>query len=234
MPTEANSIAIYGGTFDPFHNGHLRMAIEAQEMLEIETIFLVPSARPPHKPQQPVTPAKHRLAMLQAAVAGIEGLEVLDLELRRKGPSYSFHTVMEMKEAHPDSNILFLIGTDAFSEIISWHRYEELLEACDFLLLPRYRGPQEISFPPGVRLEPEKNHCYSLNNMAGCSYRLPGGHRVLCPSLPVLDISSSSIRKKVRSGKSVQGLLAPEVERYITEHELYQDRRRRIVAYNPT
>jgi len=216
-----NSIAIYGGTFDPFHNGHLRMAIEVRETLGIETVFLVPSACPPHKPQQPITPADHRLAMIQAAIAGIAGLEILDLELRREGPSYSFQTVMEMKETFPGSEILFLIGADAFSEITSWHRYKELLEACDFILLPRPGTPYEIPFAPGVCLEPKEDHCYSLGNMAGCSYHLPGGRKVLCPSLPVLDISSSSIRKKVLSGKSIQGLVTPEVERYITEHALY-------------
>ena len=233
MRKKTSSVAIYGGTFDPFHNGHLRMAIEVRETLDIKTVFLVPSAHPPHKPRQPITPANHRLAMVQIAVAGIAGLEVLDLELRREGPSYSFLTVMEIKDAFPGSNILFLIGADAFSEITSWHRYKELLEACDFLLLPRTRAPHETSFPSEVRLEPEKNRCYSLRRMAGCSYRLPGGRKVLCPSLPILDISSSSIRKKVRSGKSIQGLITPEVEQYITEHELYQDRRRRPTGHNP-
>jgi len=234
VPKETGIVALYGGTFDPFHNGHLRMAIEVRETLCIETVFLVPSARPPHKPQKPIISANHRLAMVQAAVAGIAGLMVLDLELRREGPSYSYQTVMEMKETLPDSEILFLIGADAFSEITSWHRYKELLEACDFLLLPRHGEPLEASFPPGVCLEPDENHCYSLGNMAGCSYRLPGGRRVLCPSLPVLDISSSSIRKKVRSGKSIRGLVAPEVELYIKEHALYRNRRRRIFGYNST
>ena len=217
------NIAIYGGTFDPFHNGHLRMAIEAQEMLGLETIFFVPSARPPHKPQQPLTPAEHRLAMVQAAVAGIARFEVLDLELRREGPSYSLQTVLEIQETHPRAKILFLIGADAFSEITSWHRYQELLETCDFCLLPRLGALPEASFPPGVRLEPEENRCYSLESIAARSYRLPGGRKVLCPSLPVLDVSSRSIREKIRRGKSVRGLIAPEVERYITEHTLYRN-----------
>ncbi|MCL2103297.1 MAG: nicotinate-nucleotide adenylyltransferase [Syntrophorhabdaceae bacterium] len=223
MPKGTGNIAIFGGTFDPFHNGHLRMTIETRETLGIDNFFLVPSARPPHKPRQPVTNANHRLAMVQAAVAGIAEVEVLDLELRREGPSYSFQTVMEIKEVHPGAEILFLIGADAFSEITSWRRYEELLEACDFLLLPRPGTPLEASFPPGTRLEPEENHCYSLDSSAVQSYRLPGGRRVLCPSVPALDISSSSIREKVRTGRSIRGLVSPDVERYITEHALYRD-----------
>jgi len=214
------SVAIYGGTFDPFHNGHLRMAIEVRESLGLPVLYLVPSARPPHKPHLPVSPAEHRLAMARAAVAGVEGIEVLDLELRREGPSYSLLTVLEVKEANPGAGVLFVIGADAFSEIATWHRYGELLDACDFLLLPRPGTPPEAPFPPGVLLEPEGNRCYSL---PGRTFRLPGGRKVLCPALPVLDISSRSVREKVRRGRSLRGLVAPEVERYIADHGLYRD-----------
>ena len=243
MSKKAANIAIYGGTFDPFHNGHLRMAIEAREILGLDTVFLIPSANPPHKPLQPMADAKHRLEMVRAAVAEVAGLEVLDLELRRVGPSYSFQTVTEIKKDRPEAEILFLIGADAFSEITSWHRWRDLLTECDFLLLPRIVAPPELpfrpelSFPPGVQLEPEESRCYSLGKIAeglkykvslsdnteGSSYRLPGGRRVLCPRLPVLDISSRSIREKVKLGKSIRGLVAPEVERYIAEHGLYSD-----------
>ena len=219
MSAAPRRIAIFGGTFDPFHNGHLRMAIEVRETLELPFLFLVPSARPPHKPDRPVAPAEHRVAMARAAVAGVEGLEVLDLELRREGPSYSLLTVDEVRNAHPGAEVLFLIGADAFSEIASWHRYEELLGACDFLLLPRPGTSRETAFPPGVLLEPEENRCYSL---PGRSYRLPGGRKVLCPVLPALDISSRSIREKVRRGRSIRGLVAPDVERYIADHGLYR------------
>jgi nicotinate-nucleotide adenylyltransferase len=220
VPPALRRLAVYGGTFDPFHNGHLRMAIEVREGLGLPVLFLVPSARPPHKPHPPVTPAEHRLAMARAAVAGVGGIEVLDLELRREGPSWSLPTVLEIREAHPGADVLFVIGADAFAEIATWHRHEELLSACDFLLLPRPGTAREAAFPPGVLLEPEEDRCYSL---PGRSYRLPGGRRVLCPVLPVLDISSRAIREKVRRGRSVRGLVAPEVERYILEHGLYRE-----------
>jgi nicotinate-nucleotide adenylyltransferase len=212
-------VALFGGTFDPFHNGHLRMAIEVREGLSLPRLFLLPSAQPPHKPRQPVAPARHRHAMTEAAVAGIEGLSVLDIELRREGPSYSLLTVREVLAENPGARVLFLVGADAFSEISAWHRHEELLAACDFLLLPRPGTPPEAAFPPGVRIEKEKDGCYSL---PGRCYRLPGGRRLLCPDLPVLDISSRSIREKVRRGRSVRGLVPPEVERYIADHALYR------------
>jgi len=213
-------IALFGGTFDPFHNGHLRMAIEVREGLSLPRVLLVPSAQPPHKPRQPVTPAGHRCAMTEAGVAGVEGLSVLDLELRREGPSYSLLTVLEVLAGNPGAGVLFLVGADAFSEIPTWHRYEELLSACDFLLLPRPGTPPEAAFPPGVRIEKEGDGCYSY---PGRSFRLPGGRRLLCPDLPVLDISSRSIREKVRRGRSIRGLVPPEVERYIAAHGLYRE-----------
>ena len=223
MAGPGRRIAIFGGTFDPIHNGHLRMAVEVREGLSLSDLFLVPSARPPHKPLHPTTPAEDRLAMSAAATAGIEGISVLDLELRREGPSYSLLTVREVAEANPGAELLFLVGADAFSEIATWHRYPELLAACDFLLLPRPGTPPEASFPPGIRIEMEGAGCYTL---PGCSYRLPGGRRLLCPVLPVLDISSRSIREKVRQGRSIRGLVPPEVERYIADHGLYRGEER--------
>ncbi len=223
MPAAAPRIALFGGTFDPFHNGHLRMAIEVREALGLPGVSLLPSAQPPHKPLQPVTPADHRLAMTRAAAAGIEGLSVLDMELRREGPSYSLLSVLEVKAANPGAEVVFLLGADAFPEIGTWHRSGELLTACDFLLLPRPGTPPENAFPPGVRIEMEENRCYSC---PGRAYRLPGGSRLLCPDLPVLDISSRSIREKVRKGRSIRGLVPPEVERYIASHGLYRGEER--------
>ena len=223
MAGRRRRIAVFGGTFDPFHNGHLRMAVEALEGLPLSDLFLVPAARPPHKPSRPMAPAEDRLAMAAAAVAGIGRISVLDLELRREGPSYSLLTAREVAEANPGADLLFLIGADAFAEIGTWHRYRDLLSACDFLMLPRPGTAPEASFPPGILIEPAGNRCY---NLRGSSYRLPGGRRLLCPALPVLDISSRSIREKVRRGRSLRGLVPPEVERYIKDHGLYRGEER--------
>ncbi|MGE5247654.1 MAG: nicotinate (nicotinamide) nucleotide adenylyltransferase [Verrucomicrobiota bacterium] len=224
MSAGSHGLALFGGTFDPFHNGHLRMAIEVREALGLPRLFLVPAAQPPHKPNQPVSPAQHRLAMVQAAVAGIEGISVLDVELRREGPSYTLLTVREVRAANAGADVLLLIGADAFFEIATWYRYEELLAECDFLLLPRPRSVTDCTSAPGVRLELEESGCYSL---PGRSFRLPGGRKVLCPDFPVLDISSRSIRDKVRRGRSIRGLVPPEVERYIAAHGLYREEEKR-------
>jgi nicotinate-nucleotide adenylyltransferase len=215
------SVALFGGTFDPFHNGHLRMAIEVKETLAVSRMVLFPAHHPPHKPRQPVSEARHRLAMVAAGAAGLPGIEVSDIEIRREGPSYSLLTVLSFRRSEPDAQILFVMGADSFSEVSTWHRYEELLSACDFVLLPRPGARTDPAPPAGLRLEKEDPHCYSW---VGKSYRLPGGRRLFCPSLPTLDISSSAIREKVRTGKCIRGLLPAEVERYLSDNGLYLDR----------
>ena len=220
MEPPRTAAALFGGTFDPIHNGHLRMALEVKEALGLPRIVLFPSHRPPHKPKQPLTEDRHRLAMVAAATAGLPGMEVSDVEVRRGGASYSLLTVMDFRRAEPSTEFLFMIGADAFAEIATWHRYEELLSACDFVLLPRPGSDAEPAPPAGVRIEKEEPHCYSWK---GKSYRIAGGRRLFLPSLPALEISSSAIREKVRTGKCIRGLVPPEVERYISEHGLYLD-----------
>ena len=215
-----NRIALYGGTFDPFHNGHLRMAIEVKERFDLPEIVLLPALIPPHKPGRPVSEAAHRLAMIHAAVEGIPGLVVSDAELRRKGPSYTLDTVREFQATNPGADILFMLGADAFAEIGSWNRCDALLAACDFIVLPRPGTAPGALLPPGVRVELEQPHCYSW---AGATWRLPGGKRAYCPSVPALDIASSAIRDKVRSGLCIRGLVSKKVESHIVDHQLYLD-----------
>jgi nicotinate-nucleotide adenylyltransferase len=213
-------IALYGGTFDPFHNGHLRIAIEVKEAFDLPEIVLLPALNPPHKPGRPVSDAAHRLAMVRAAVDGLPGFVVSDAEIRRNGPSYTLHTVREFQAAHPGAGILFVMGADSFAEIGSWHRCEELLAACDFVVLPRPGTGPDATRPPGVRVELEQPHCYSW---AGAAYRLPGGKRAFCPTVPALEIASSAIRERIRSGRCIRGLVPPAVEEYISGHRLYLD-----------
>ncbi|HEY3489558.1 MAG TPA: nicotinate-nucleotide adenylyltransferase [Candidatus Deferrimicrobiaceae bacterium] len=213
-------IALFGGTFDPFHNGHLRMAIEVKELFGLPEIVLLPAHKPPHKPGRPVSDAASRLAMTRAAVDGLPGFAVSDIELRREGPSYTVDTVHAFRDANPGADILFVLGADSFAEIGSWHRSDALLAACDFIVLPRPGiAPGEL-LPPGVRVELEEPHCYSWT---GASYRLPGGKRAYCPSVPGLDIASSAVRDKVRSGRCIRGLVPYTVERHIVDHRLYLD-----------
>jgi nicotinate-nucleotide adenylyltransferase len=218
--TSPTRIALYGGTFDPFHNGHLRIAIEVREALGLPEIVLLPAHNPPHKPGRPVSEALHRLAMTRAAVEGLPGFAVSDAEIRRDGPSYTLLTVREFQAAHPGADILFVMGADSFAEIGSWYRCDELLAACDFVVLPRPGIAPDAAFPPGLPVELVEPHCYSWQ---GAAFRLPGGKRAYCPAVPALDIASSAIRDKVRSGRCIRGLVPPAVADYIVHHRLYLD-----------
>jgi len=194
------------------------MAIEVREALRLPRVVLLPARHPPHKPRQPLSDARHRLAMVSAAVSGLPGFEVSDVEVRHEGPSYSVATVEEYSRAEPGVDWVLVMGADSFAEVSTWHRYAELLAACDVVLLPRHGTPRTPSSPAGLRIEKEEPHCYSWT---GESYRLPEGRRLYCPALPALDISSRSIREKVRSGMCIRGLVPPVVEKYIAEHGLY-------------
>lgn len=194
------------------------MAIEVKEAFSLPRIVFLPARHPPHKPRQPISGADHRLAMTRAVADGIPGFEVSDVELRREGPSYSLDTLLGFRRSEPDVDWLFVMGTDSFAEISTWHRYRELLAACDFILLPRPGTADRLLPPEGLRIEKEKPHCYSWT---GDSYLLPGGRRLFCPAFPALDISSRGIRQKIAGGKSIRGLVPPEVEAYIAGHRLY-------------
>jgi nicotinate-nucleotide adenylyltransferase len=217
-PARGRRVALYGGTFDPFHNGHLRMAVEVLESGEAERVVILPARVPPHKPGEAVSSPEDRLAMAVDAVGGIGGISVSDLDLRREGPSWTVDTIRAAREEWPGEEPLFVLGADSFAEIGLWHRFEELLASCDFLVLPRPGHAGAAALPPGVRVEPEEGGCYS----GGAAYRLPGGRRALFPPLPVLDISSRAVRGKVRDGKCIRGLVPPAVERRILDRGLYR------------
>lgn len=130
-------IGIYGGTFDPVHHAHLILAREALETLELEKVIFVPAALSPHKLETSPTPAPLRLAMLRAAVAAEPGFVVDDCELQRPPPSYAFDTVEQLRAREPDAEFFYLIGEDNLPRLSSWHRFAELEELVQFVVLDR-------------------------------------------------------------------------------------------------
>lgn len=220
MAPSPGRIALFGGTFDPVHNGHLRMAVEVKEAFGLPGIVLLPAHNPPHKPGRPVTAADHRLAMLRQAVEGLAGFSVSDAEIRREGPSYTLLTVREVRAGNPGADVLFLMGADSFADLGSWYRSDELVSECDIVVLPRPGSPPGSAMPAALRVEPERPHCYSWT---GASWRFPGGKHAFFPDVPSLDIASSAIRERVRAGRCIRGLVPDAVERHIAAHRLYLD-----------
>ncbi|MEP6974910.1 MAG: nicotinate-nucleotide adenylyltransferase [Spartobacteria bacterium] len=143
-------IGIYGGSFDPIHHGHLILAREALESLDLAEIIFVPAAQSPHKPNDEPASAVARWEMLTVALAGEAGFSASRIELDRPPPSYSIETVEALCAIHPDTEFHFLIGQDNLAKLSTWHRYEDLARLVQFVVLDR--AGAEVEYPcPAVR-----------------------------------------------------------------------------------
>jgi nicotinate-nucleotide adenylyltransferase len=220
-------IGILGGTFDPVHLAHLRVAEELREAQALDHVRLVPSAVPPHKRGRDVAPARHRLRMVELAVAGVAGLRAWDVELRRRGPSYSVDTLRALRREVGDAErIVFALGWDAFLELHTWREHAAIFALCDVVVVTRTAHPRGLTlrdFPVAAR-----GPFHYDRGSAG--YRHVSGHRVTLQRVTSLDISATAIRAAVRAGRSVRFLVPDPVRRYIVAHRLYASSGRRRPA----
>jgi nicotinate-nucleotide adenylyltransferase len=211
----AMPVAIFGGTFDPIHHGHLRVAWEVAEQVGCE-VRLLPSALPPHR-AAPGADGDHRAAMIALALAGQERLRLDRHELDRKGPSYSVDTLAQLRtELGPDRPLLFILGADAFRALPSWQRWRELTGLAHLLVMTRPR--QRLD-----RLDPDL-HAAMVGRWTGLVERLrsePSG-RVMVLRVTPLAISSSLIRAALTGGRSPRYLLPEAVLDYLQAHGLYR------------
>ena len=206
-------IGILGGTFDPVHIGHLRGALEVAELLDLDEVRLIPSARPPHR-GAPQVSAEDRLAMVQCAVQGVAPLAVDDRELRRSKPSYTIDTLISLRqELAAVDQLLLLVGWDAFCGLPSWHRWEELLDHCHILVLQRPDADSEA--PDALRNLLAARSASDPRALEG-----PAGQIAFIWQTP-LEISATQLRERLASGKSIRFLVPDAVLAYIHAHGLY-------------
>ena len=206
-------IAIFGGTFDPVHIGHLRSAVELRERLGCEQLRLLPASVPPHR-QQPLASAEQRLRMLQLAVADEPGLVVDERELRRAGPSYSYDTLRELRaEFGADCSLSLVLGADACAALDSWHRWRELFELAHLVVMAR---PEAQLPDSGAVAEALRQR---LTDASALDCRPAGA--VVSIALTALPVSATAIRALIGAGRSPRYLLPDAVWRYIVEHRLY-------------
>lgn len=202
-------IGIIGGTFDPIHLGHMLIAKEARTRLELDRILFVPAGAPPHKTEQPVTDPGARLTMVQLAISDYSHYGVSRLDIDRRGPSYTVDTIRLLRdEWGMDAEIYFLIGADSLIDLPIWRQPEHLLRLCQVVALRR--PGYEVDLGELDRLLPE------------------AAFLVRMMDLPMLDISSTEIRQRVRQGESISHLVPPAVERYIIDNGLYRDEQKRL------
>lgn len=212
-------IGVLGGTFDPIHYGHLRLAEELGETLRLEEVRFIPSGTPPHR-SAPAVPAEHRLAMAQLAAAGNSRFKVDEREVRRAGPGYTYDTLKalraELGEARP---LALLLGADAFLELATWHRWREILGLAHIAVAHRPGFPvEQWSGRMPLPLARE----YSARHMQQplAVHLSPAGGIVVVP-FTALDISATAIRDMLRAGASPRYLLPGAVLDYIRSHRLY-------------
>lgn len=191
----ARRIGILGGTFDPPHIGHLVMAVQVRDALALDLVLLVVAHEPWQKVgERPVSPSADRLALVEAAVAELEGVEASDLEIRRGGPSYTADTLADLRAAGPDDELWVILGADAAAGLPTWERGDEVAELAELVVAAR---EGETGAPP-----------------PGWSWRTVPMTR--------LDVSSTDLRDRVADGRSIDVLVPPAVRSQIEARSLYR------------
>jgi nicotinate-nucleotide adenylyltransferase len=215
-------IGLFGGTFDPIHWGHLRSAEEVSETFRLDRVLFIPASIPPHKTDQPTTPARDRLQMVRLAVARNPRFKVSTVEIARAGVSYSVDTIRHFaRKMGKGDALFFIIGLDAFREIGSWKDFTELFPLCNFIVTSR-PGSKDTDPLLGTGVAVKRRFCYDFKEG---NYRHRSGTRILFTKLADIAISASEIRARAKEGKSIRYLVPSAVETYIQKQGLYRNGR---------
>jgi len=203
-------ICLFGGTFDPIHNGHLHAAEAVRRALTLSEIRLVLSARPSHK-DSTGAPLPDRWAMLRLACADRPGLVADDREMHRTRPSYTVETLEALRAEHPQERLCWVIGSDAFALLDSWHRWQEVLDLANLVVLRR-----PGAFPPMSERMRKFTADHQVQSLSDCHN---GGIFMLDDVMQ--EISADQIRAEIAAGRAVGHLIPAPVALYIKEHHLY-------------
>lgn len=196
-------LGIFGGTFDPIHMGHLEIAKSIYEQMDLEEIVFIPAYIAPHKVGQDFAPAMDRYKMTQLAVEPYPYFSVSSLELKRTGVSYTYDTLLELRKLYPEHEFFFIIGADSVTSLYTWHRIQEMFELTTFVGAER----------PGYDNSDVLKAIEELGPRAK--------EKIVLLDTPENHVSSTIIRKRIRSGEHLHDLVPAVVEKYIFEHKLY-------------
>ncbi|NPA39036.1 MAG: nicotinate-nucleotide adenylyltransferase [Thermodesulfobacteria bacterium] len=202
--SELKKLGILGGTFDPPHYGHLRIAEEVRESLGLEKVFFIPAGLPPHKKNFKISKFEHRFNMVKLAIKNNPYFEVIDIE-KDLIPSYTVNTLKLLNEEFPQTEFFFIVGIDSFLNISTWWNYEEILNYTNLVVVPR-KGHKPIT-------EEAKNLAKKLFPKRF--------EKVIFLDVEGLQVSASKVRELVKRGKSIRYLVPEEVRHYIKEKGLY-------------
>ena len=218
-------VGLFGGTFNPIHHGHLRAAVEIQESFQLQKLYLIPAALPPHKDLKYVISATDRIEMTRLAIQDYPDFVLSDVELKRSGPSYTVDTVQQFQHhLEPGSDLFLIMGLDAFLEIDTWKSYRQLVKMLPIIVMARPLKKNSAThtewstmtqlihsqISDGYQYSDEKQ-CY-LHERYKAIYR---------HSISMLDISATKIRQLVRQKRSIRFLVPQSVETYILNQGIY-------------
>jgi len=199
------NIGVLGGTFDPIHIGHLKVAEEAVARLDLPRILFMPAGQPWLKLNNAgaISPLPHRLEMVRLGISGNPRFKLSTMEIERSGPTYTADTIAQLRSRLGEGDeIFFILGWDNLSQLPQWHQPERLIEMCRLVAVPR------VDFP--------------LPDLPALEKELPGiTQRVILFDRPRVDVNASEIRQRVAQGQSIGEFVPEAVERYIKEHGLY-------------
>ena len=223
-------LGVMGGTFNPIHYGHLAAANEVCEVFALDTVVFVPAAVPPHKELAAITDPRHRLMMAMLATLSHPHFAVSSVEIDRPGASYTVDTVAQLKDLYQEQKaIYFIVGIDAFADIAAWRQPDVLLGSCHTIVTSRPRYDFHDLVPSTLRQVSEMHPHSSFEPLA--DRQLLGGagfqvrstpYQIYLQEVSGLDISSSDIRQRVKTGRSIRYLLPESVDAYIGKYQLYR------------
>ncbi len=210
---------LFGGTFNPLHNGHIRTITFIRNKFALDTVYFIPAATPPHKSDKELASTKDRREMVAESIAAIPGLAISDIEIQRAGPSYTIDTVRAFKTTCREKRLFLIMGSDVFFDITTWERFDEIFDEIPVIVMLRAddkKGLDEIGafihegISKGYKMTPEQN-----------AFDHPHKKRIVVSEVPEIDISSTYVRHLVKRGGALKGLVPPPVEEMIAKRGLY-------------
>ena len=204
-------IGVFGGTFDPVHNGHTKIIQNLLELIPFDEIKVIPNGQPPHRTS--VCSNNDRLEMVNLAFKGINKISVDEREIHREGPSYAIHTAREVLEEYHQDNIIWIMGSDAFSEIDTWFEWEDFFNTINILVMARPGSEIDSTSMAGTLVQERQT-----SNIDDLSH---GAGKILIVEIDPINISSTQVRSNLAAGETVNELILEDVSDYIDSGKLY-------------
>lgn len=196
---------IIGGTFNPIHNGHILLAVYCKEKLNLDSVIFIPTYTPPHKSDKELVSETHRLNMCNIAVQSYDDFSVSDIEIKRKGKSYTYETLTSLKEIYPDDTLYFITGADMFLTLEKWKNPEIIFDKAIIAAVPRNSSDSEVL----------NSHYQTILK--------PMGAKASILDEPVLSVSSTFIRENIENYDLIKSLIDRNVYEYIVKNNLYRE-----------